>query len=305
MKRDQLKPIIRIATLILVLCLLRSQITFAAAGTLQRNIDSDPVRDPTQLTYSITLPSYTIETDGSGLDRILVDSYSLFGNPDDPLLPVKVYNYVLPPEVELDSLALEVIDIQTEILPGEYHPVLASLPEPTGGIEGKVNAGAIHDQNPPTYSWLTLLPYGQMRQMKMGRLLFSPFAYDPETGQITVATEITFRFKYDLVANAETAVGASLPGGFSEKARDLAENYSQAVDWYSAESKEMTGPTYDLVIITTNYFVNNSTMLSTFVNHKNDLGYNTLVVTESDYGLLDTPPPNDRADQVRQWLIDH
>jgi len=65
------------------------------------------------------------------------------------------------------------------------------------------------------------------------------------------------------------------------------------------------GPTYEYVIITTNDIVANSEELDHFVNLKEFMGHSVKVVTESDYDVLIGQPPNDRAERIRQWLVDN
>ncbi len=67
----------------------------------------------------------------------------------------------------------------------------------------------------------------------------------------------------------------------------------------------LTTSTYDYVIITTNDIVANSERLGNFVYFKELIGHDVLVVTEDDYDVLFAPPPNGRAEKIRQWLIDN
>jgi hypothetical protein len=65
------------------------------------------------------------------------------------------------------------------------------------------------------------------------------------------------------------------------------------------------GGTYDYVIITTNYIVDNSEYLDFFIKMKENDGHTVKIVTESDFGGLTGQYPNDRADKIRQWLKDN
>ncbi|EMR75033.1 PA14 domain-containing protein [Thermoplasmatales archaeon SCGC AB-540-F20] len=62
---------------------------------------------------------------------------------------------------------------------------------------------------------------------------------------------------------------------------------------------------YDYVIITTNDIVDNSEELEHFIHMKEINGYSVMVVTESDFEGLTGQYPDDRADKIRQWLIDN
>ncbi|UCE39294.1 MAG: hypothetical protein JSW00_08770 [Thermoplasmata archaeon] len=73
----------------------------------------------------------------------------------------------------------------------------------------------------------------------------------------------------------------------------------------TSESNPIPFSTYDYVIITTNDIVANSERLGNFVYFKELIGHSVLVVTEDDYDVLTGPPPNGRAEKIRQWLIDN
>jgi hypothetical protein len=63
--------------------------------------------------------------------------------------------------------------------------------------------------------------------------------------------------------------------------------------------------TYDYVIITTNDILANSDRLEGFIRLKERFGYSVLVVTETEFNGLTGPPPNGRAEKIRQWLINN
>ena len=63
--------------------------------------------------------------------------------------------------------------------------------------------------------------------------------------------------------------------------------------------------TYNYVIITTKDIVTHSLKLDDFIKHKQNLGYSVYVATEDDYEQVIGQPPNGRAEQIRQWLIEN
>jgi len=67
----------------------------------------------------------------------------------------------------------------------------------------------------------------------------------------------------------------------------------------AADSEEIS-----YVIITTNDIVANSERLANFVHMKEFCGHTVRVVTETDYDGLYGPPPNGRAERIREWLKD-
>jgi hypothetical protein len=62
---------------------------------------------------------------------------------------------------------------------------------------------------------------------------------------------------------------------------------------------------YDYVIVTTHAIVDNSSVLTDFIGHKEDIGFSVYVATEDDYEQVIGPPPNGRAEKIRQWLIEN
>lgn len=77
---------------------------------------------------------------------------------------------------------------------------------------------------------------------------------------------------------------------------------SSLIPLVSSSEKNMN---YNYVIITTNAISQNSETLDSFVTHKENMGFNILIVTESDFDELNGQPPNKRAEKIRQWLINN
>ena|GEM_PF-4333530 len=65
------------------------------------------------------------------------------------------------------------------------------------------------------------------------------------------------------------------------------------------------GESYNYVIITTSAIENHSASLSSFIAHKQSLGYNVLVITEDEFGHFAGPAPDQRAEKIRTWLKAH
>ncbi|RLF57687.1 MAG: hypothetical protein DRN27_07285 [Thermoplasmata archaeon] len=63
--------------------------------------------------------------------------------------------------------------------------------------------------------------------------------------------------------------------------------------------------TYDYVIITTNKIQEGSIKLDDFIQHKENLGFSVLIVTEDEFNNVQGEPPNKRPEKIRQWLINN
>ena len=77
---------------------------------------------------------------------------------------------------------------------------------------------------------------------------------------------------------------------------------SSLIPLVSSSEKNMN---YDYVIITTNSIKLESQRLNDFIQHKENLGFNVLVITEDDYNHLEGEYPNKRPEKIRQWLINN
>ncbi|MGB2955696.1 MAG: lamin tail domain-containing protein, partial [Anaerolineales bacterium] len=257
-----------------------------------------PNKGPAGLVYTITLPEPVFEQDAEGFDLVNMEGFSSFGMPGEPTLPHKTYNFALPPEAKFGSLAVEVIDIQTTVYEESYNikPAVADTSE-TGLV-----AGGYQDQEPQPFSWVNTLPPGQMRKWKYASLDINPISYDSESGKITVATELTVEFSYDLRSDRVSA--ALLSDTFmDQEAEGLFENYQDARSWYDMVG-DLASTRPGFVVITTNAIEANSTKLAEFLDHKEaNKGYTAWVITEDDYGGLTGQSPNGTAEKIRQWLI--
>ena len=73
-----------------------------------------------RVVVTLETPPYQLSIDANGFDVVHIDGFAPFGTPGEPSLPRKVYNVALPPDAALDSLSLEIADIQMIAVPGTY-----------------------------------------------------------------------------------------------------------------------------------------------------------------------------------------
>ena len=255
---------------------------------------------------TLELPPYSITTE-QGLHTIDVEGFSTLVVPGYPVLPRRLYDVLIPPDVIPGSLQLEIVGTDSETLPGVYSIELAPADLPGGpGDVSRSGRAEVHDQGerfPSTCA--ALLSFSQMRKWKFVRLDFTPFQYDAESGELTVTSRVTVRIHYAVSA---VQVNAALLGDrvMDDVAAGMFINYDAARPWYvSDEVGEIRSATHDYVIITTNAIETNSSKLSSFVTHKEGQGRSVLVVTEDDFGGLTGQTPNHRSEKIRQWLINN
>ena len=84
------------------------------------------------LTFTIDAGQYTVIQDEDGLDIIQMEGFYSSTSYGDPILPYKVLDILLPPDVVWPSVRYQVVDMQTEILQGTYNikpaPPILALP---------------------------------------------------------------------------------------------------------------------------------------------------------------------------------
>lgn len=270
------------------------------------------------ITVTLQAPSYRVTTGEDGFTQVQIEGFDLSGLPGDPALPGKMYNVALPPNVNWDSLAVEPVVTTTVELSGTYE-VAPATPAVTWVDGQKIvswgeNADSIVDgKNTKVYqndayfptSYVTNAARSQMRKWRFVRLLFTPVQYNPVTKKLRLATEVELRLTFGYNAAVQDAqVQSELADTvMDDRAAKMLYNYEQAQGWYETSAPTIAAnSTADYVIITTSTIVSGSSLLSSFVTHKEERGYTVQVVTESDYSGLTGDSPNGMAEKIRKWL---
>jgi hypothetical protein len=248
------------------------------------------------ITLVLEAPAYRLVPTEGGYTQIEAEGYGIAGEPGRPLLPHRLVDVALPPDVAWDSLSLSLVDLRTTPLPGAFSLREAVPDESANGPAAYLGPAA----EPPIAQ---IVATGQMRKWRLARVDFRPFRYDPATGQIQIVEQVTVELRF---ARTGEATDAALLADttLDEAAAERLINYEQALAWYPP-AKQAPMATYNYVIITTNAIETNSTKLANFVAHKQAKGFSVLVVTEDDYGGLTGQPPNGREEKVRQWLMNN
>jgi hypothetical protein len=134
---------------------------------------------------------------------------------------------------------------------------------------------------------------------------FMPFQYNPVTKKLTLNDNVTIEISYSSI-EMPAVMEASLLADtvFDNLAPAKFINYDEVSNRYGPAQKAppAAGAAPGYVIITTNAIVAGSGKLSSFIAHKQSLGYSVQVVTENDFNGLTGQAPNHRAEKIRQWL---
>jgi hypothetical protein len=246
------------------------------------------------LSLILQSPTFQLMQAEDGYTNIQAEGCTLFGEPGQVLLPHKWVDVALPPDVDWASLSLTVRDMQTTALPGT-HRLHVAVPDLPDQDRPSTSIGLSAAAPPAT---VRIASTGQMRKWRLARLDWSPFRYDPATGQLEVVQRAIVELSFARTAGALGTLTLA-----DTVMDDLAEtrfvNYDAARTWYPPNQANAV---YDYVIITTNAIESSSTKLASFVLHKQARGHSVLVVTEDDYGSLTGQAPNGRAEKVRKWL---
>ena len=297
----------KVAVLVVaVLCLVTCGSSISSAQTLSYNLDS---------------PSYQISKDSDGFDRIEMTGFRSNTLPGNPVLPSQTVNLLVHPDVIYPTIKVTVVAEDFETLDGTY-----SI-RPAGPHTARVDdqyvyswsraANIAEGKNMDVYGQDAFFPsesvraepHSQLRQWKFIRVVFRPFQYNPVSGELRWTKRVQFNITYDRSSDQAGPVKAADSAGTVARgvAPSIFYNYSELKDAYTSGkmADQTSGTTYDYVIITTNEIVAETPKLADFIAHKEDQGHSVLLVTEDDFDGLTGQAPNNRAEKIRQWLIDN
>ena len=267
------------------------------------------------LSYTLTAGPFatTLEKDGS--DRVSMDGFKLRGAPGDPLLPMREYRILLPPDADFSTVKVTIVSGISENIPGAFNI------KPASPDSALINGRMVRDwagvqnivdgKNMGIYGVNALFPReiirrapdAEMRKYRFLRLEFRPVQYNPITKKLIYTSTAVIDIKFE--RKSEKASGVELEDRvLDEEAPGLFFNYEAAKPWYQAPEKssgDQPGDmsSYTLVIITTNAIRSGSTEFDAFVASKRESGVSVLVITEDHYDSYSGP---ERADKIRNWL---
>lgn len=265
--------------------------------------------------FTLSAGDYLIRVDAEGFDLIDMTGFSFLDSPGDPALPQRISFVAVPPDVDWKSLQLSIISMDTEKLPGLYKIKPVS---PDAMRDGEVEIiywgegkDIVDGKNMNVYGVDALFPskgleslkVSQMRKWKFIGVGFTPFQYNPVTGELILIKKI--RAKLDYLQTGEMPNTDLMNDTVMDaQAQKMFLNYQESKNWYAGDNPgDSKNATDDYVIITSNAIVSNSTNLSAFITHKTNRGYSVRTVTETDFGVLTGQAPNHKAEKIRQWLI--
>ena len=247
--------------------------------------------------------------------------FSADTSPGDPMLPVRIYEILVPPNIDWRTIKVSFESGKALTLPDRYQilpvPPLRARANDEELVYWGEGKNIVNGRNINVYGRNAFYPeqpvrivsHSQLRKWKFVTLEFHPIQYNPVTGSLRIYRSAQAKLSFGLIGKDEYRQDLLLNDSFMDKdASKRFVNYKDAVGWYrhvppTKAAKVPVDPDY--VIITTNAIRANSGVLDNFIAHKTALGHAVQVITEDDYGALNGQAPNGRAEKIRQWLIDN
>lgn len=254
-------------------------------------------------TIIITYPKYNITRDNNGFDSIEMEGSSQLFISGNPMLPYKMFNVLLPPNVNDSSINFEMTSAEIRILPGEYE--IKPCPPENGSqdilSDNRNNSIYESDIDYPK-QFVILKPLSHLRKWKFIPIKFMPFQYNPVQKKLTLIESVTLKISYiQEKLPAASIQNLTLDTVMDDIAPNIFYNYNETRGFYP-ESANITNQTIGYAIITTKAIKAGSNKLNSFIAHKQSRGFNVIVVTEDDFGSLWGESPHKRAEQIREWL---
>lgn len=229
-----------------------------------------------------------------------------YGGPGLPVLPSKIYRFMLPPNTVLISVQKVKKNQRVRKIEKEWNlgkPVASNDTSKTK--KTYINKFDPHKSYPA--SNFEILEQSQNGPYQYVTIRYWPVQLIGAKKQVVITTDLTLRLKYKTNAQAKRGFG-SVKKWLSEKgATSFFNNYYDIKDLYKdnvlnldATVKYFMGSKYDYVIVTTNAIYSAAkTVVDKFKKHKESLGFSVIIVTENFYGNC---PGTDATEKVRAFL---
>ncbi len=298
----------RLARLFSILLVIALQPLASSAAEIKLSID-----------YSEVPRIIIFQSSAYSIARFELNGYTNNNSPGDPAIPLKRFFAALPPEADETTVNVSLSEATYEELPGEYYiePCPPFVAE-TGGerlLDWGPGKTIVEGKNTAVYNTNAFFPafhiaagnMGKLRNWKFIEINLFPFRYNPITKKIVRLLSGDIVISYQQQRHSTFTNQFDLAYQFADKlAEQLAVNYNQAKDWYSSYSKyrgieNFSNPEglWDYVIVTRSSIVNASTELGNFIAHRQSMGMNVYLATESVWG---GGTGDAAANSIRNWL---
>ena len=293
---------------------------------------SDRVCQPSAFVNFLDNTTFVIDTaelepdfvlDEKGRQKPVIKGFANISSPGDPDLPSITLNVLVPPDTDVNSIKLVIINEELYEEEGTYDIAPSGPANFKPDIEGvatyedwiKDKEYIVDGYNTKVYSTdalftsesVRILPPKQMRKWLFVPVQFYPLRYNPVKKTLTRTGYIKAHIEAPRIQGATNIVYNALlmDNLFDEDAKRMFVNYKSIHHLYTLKNNSLLPPPqdkYDYVIITTSKIKGNLKKLDAFVSHKRSIGYSVLVVDESMWG---TKSGVDGPEKVRNWLKDN
>ena len=233
------------------------------------------------------------------------------GSTGEPQLPYQVMTLLLPPDVDLHTVNVRLAQATFGMLAGAWS--VPPVPPPATWHEGEAIVQWPADRNivdgrdvdiyanaaiwPPEDA--QLLATGQLRQWRLAQVAIPLLKYAPQRQTLyhLRGGQLVVTFSRETAPSREQAWSDTVA---TRGVQRLAANFEQQAASYAAPTTDpLTRGGTSYVIITTSAIEAGSTQLAAFVAHKQSLGFDVPVITETDFG---GGTGDAAAENIRAWL---
>jgi peptidase C25-like protein len=266
-----------------------------------------PVAGAETLDYELTIEVEQlalIETT-NGI-TIRLPSYPASGSPGQVALPSRLVRLALPPKADLESLSYTIIDLTTpvELALGNrqirrVRPLVKLCPNGPTDCDRDLVPARPPDRMDPGRT-IYKLAGGKLQDVVIAEFIHRPITLHEGNNRLQLHSRQLLRLTFELLPNSNKDSAKRVPHR-PKLASDLVDNLSQLDAFYPRPR----GPDPDwpgLAVITTNDFVTGSQELSGFLSAHQERGFDVHLVTETEFEMVQGPPPNGRAQKIRTWL---
>ncbi len=248
----------------------------------------------------MSLPSFS--DDEIQKDDKAFSEWSLSSIPGAPQLPVQYFQILLPPNVDSDTVSIEVIEEKTVQLEGSFYCTPA--PFPVALLEDEIYISN-EDDSSYVYANDEMWPNNIVNSLKTSRLReanllefsYYPLQFNPVKNTVYEHENVKISINWEKTEKKDLD---PLTYDFLTKLGSNIDNLEELLPLYKPKFSEIPDHTY--VIITTNDIQSNSSKLDDFVRYKQALGFNVCIITENDFGIAEG---KQRALNMRTWLQNH
>ncbi len=274
---------------------------------INRNDNTDFIHisynnDNIDVNISFDKLKYDISKNDNDIVNCTVESFSLNNIVGELSLPKKTVKLQIPDNVTVNSLDFKITGCITkqelenikinfvEAYRKSDSSLLKKIPD--GGSKGEDYEVFRYSSFFPSQPVIRSNPY-RMNGRNFIDLELWPFQYKHNGGILNKVERISFRIEFKADGGKPEYTGFEIKPASPDKTA-IAPAKMKINDSYAG-----------YVIISTNDVLLHSDNIDTFISHIEHDGYNVITITEDDYGILNGPFPDERADKIRQWLINN